>query len=175
LVSVPFTRQCLQNPKVRHELGQKRDISGDLEDLQHKYDDLVTAARASGLNAGVFDAMIPIAQPLSQVDNEDAHVRQLLSRKGAFSAGGLWTTCKSRIGNSNVNIRAQREQLLCEDEKAELLSRIRLEQQAKLLLNAQEAMHKYDTIGSNALNDKDWFFLFIMSSQRPKHQDNWQT
>jgi hypothetical protein len=108
---VPFTRQCLQNPKVWHELGQRRNINGEMEDLQHKYDDLVTEARASGLNAGVFDAMIPIAQPLSQVDNEDEQVRQLLSRKGACSAGGLWTTCKSRIGNSNVAIRAQREQL----------------------------------------------------------------
>jgi hypothetical protein len=73
---------------------------------------------------------MPTAQPLSRVDNQDEQVRQLLSRKEAFLAGCLWTTCKTRIENSNVAICAQREKLLCEDEKAELMNRNALEWQA---------------------------------------------
>jgi hypothetical protein len=84
-----------------------------------------------------------------------------LSRKEEFSAGGLQSTCKTRIRNSNVAICAQREKLLCEDEKAELLNRNGSERQATLLLNAQEAMHMYDTIVSNVLNEKDWGFIIL--------------
>jgi hypothetical protein len=47
----------------------------------------------------------------------------------------------------------------CNLSNAEMLNRKQSKWQAKLFLNVQETMHKYDTIGSNALNEKDWGFI----------------
>lgn len=57
---VPFTRNCLKNPKVRRELGQHtRDEV--LESLQLRYDVLVGNVEAAGFNPGIFDAVVPSA------------------------------------------------------------------------------------------------------------------
>ena len=85
-------------------------------------------------------------------------MQQLLEQKGAFSASALWNTCGTRIGNAQVALRAQKEQIAINEAKSLQQSRSRLDRQAKLLNNAQTALGKYQNGGgdNNALNDKEW-------------------
>ena len=152
---VPFTRNCLNDKKVRHELGQAH-INVDIENLHGNYVDLVAAAENHGLNQGIFDATLPVAIRLGRVVDEDQQVRQLLTQKGAFSASALWNVCGTRVGNARVVLRAQREQIAIDTAKTMLLTQGRIERQAKLLFNAQIAREKYDALGIGALTDKDW-------------------
>jgi len=151
---VPFTRKCLQNQRVRHELGQGlRNES--LEVLQEHYNRLVQDAHEDGLNAGIFDAAIPVAKQVNRQADEDEQVRQLVSSKGSFSASALWNNVGTRIGNSKVVLRAQKEQMALEEAKIAAVANSKLERRAKNLESAQQALQKYlQTPWS--MSDKDW-------------------
>ncbi len=107
---VPFTRSCLQNKRVRRELGQHNKDEA-LEDLQVENDMLVEEIEAAGFNLGVFDASIPTAGHVTRAATETAQVEQLLKSGKAFSASGQWNFCESQIGNAGVTMRAQKQQL----------------------------------------------------------------
>ena len=49
---VPFTRNCLSDKKVRHELGQT-SVKEALEGLQLQFYDLISVAERRGLNESV--------------------------------------------------------------------------------------------------------------------------
>lgn len=154
---VPFTRNCLKHKKVRHEIGEQGDAkSAELEDLQDQYDHLVTLARRRGFNAGVFDASIPVAKRMERVVDEEEQVNQLLETKSAFSVGGIWNICGTRIVNASVVIRAQKHQVALEAEKSAVQAQGRAARRVKLLVNAQTALQKYRDGGSNGMTDKDW-------------------
>lgn len=152
---VPFTRNCLNDKKVRHELGQAH-VNDDIENLQRIYIDLVTAAEDQGLNEGVFTSSIPVAIRLARVVDEDEQVRQLLVQKGAFSASALWNVCGTRVGNARVVLRAQKEQIAIDAAKTTSQTHSRMERRAKSLAVAQAALEKHNTLGSGVLTDKDW-------------------
>jgi hypothetical protein len=134
----------------------QKNVNTDLEILHDKYADLVAAAEDHGLNRGVFIAAIPVAYRLQQVVDEDEQVRLLLLKKGAFSASAMWNHCGTRVGNARVILRALREQLAIDEAKATAVTQNRMGRQAKLLAIAQMSLDKYKTVGSDALNDKDW-------------------
>ena len=153
---VPFTRKCVFHKKVRHELGQQGLARANaLEDLQQRYDDLVAEAEDHGLNAGVFDATIPVASRTQRVTDEDEQVRTLRNDKNAFSAGGLWNTIGTRIGNARVVLRAQKEQVDLEAAKSAAQEQSRVDRRAKTLVSAQIALQKYQQ-NSSVMTDKDW-------------------
>ena len=152
---VPFSRKCLLDKKVWHELGQA-DVNADLENLHENYLHLVATAEEQGLNPGVFDASIPLVNNLDRAVDEDHQVQQLLAQKGAFSASALWNVCGTRVGNARVVIRAQREQMAIDEAKVTLQTQGRIERQVKCLANAQAALAKHNTLGIGALTDKDW-------------------
>jgi outer membrane translocation and assembly module TamA len=127
---VPFTRNCLNDKKVRHELGQA-DVNTVIETLHAKYVNLVAVVEDQGLNQGVFDASISVAVRLERSVDEDEQVRQLLAQKGAFSASALWNVCGTRVGNARVALRAQREQIAIDAAKVTLQTQGRLEQHAE--------------------------------------------
>lgn len=151
---VPFTRKCLENKKVRHELGQTK-ANEELHRIQASYGEVVASAEKVGINQGVFDAAISVAQPMDRATDEDEQVRQLLAQKGAFSASSLWNVCGTRVGNARVVLRAQREQMAIDEAKSSLVEQNRLSRQSKLLVNAQQALAKH-RLGQNPLTDKDW-------------------
>jgi hypothetical protein len=151
---VPFTRECIQNKKVRSELGQ-HVANDELECLQGKYDVLVTKAETAGFNPGIFDAAIPVAKHVERAEDEDEQVRLLLEQKGAFSSSALWSICGTRVGNAGVVIRAQREQLAVEAAKVAAAEQKKDEARVKLLQKARSALRKYHT-NVNSLTDKDW-------------------
>jgi hypothetical protein len=151
---VPFTRNCITHKKVRHERGQReKDVS--LENVHNEYEFLVEDAMLHGLNAGVFDASIPVARPVERVEEEDDQVKKLLETKGAFSASAMWNVCGSRIGNASVVLRAQKEQLDLEAQKAEQVLKSKSEKRAKVLVNARKALHKHESLPAT-MTDKDW-------------------
>ena len=86
---VPLTRKCINSKKVRHELGQRqRDES--LEEIKASYEALVEDAGShAGLNAGIFDATIPVAKHVERELLEEEQVKKLLATKGSFSTGAL--------------------------------------------------------------------------------------
>ena len=88
-------------------------------------------AKNAGINPpGIFDAAISVAQPLTRPTDEDEQVRQLVAQKGAFSASTLWNVCGTRVANSRVVIRAQREQLAINDAKFTMVEQNRLSESA---------------------------------------------
>ena len=152
---VPFTRRCLYDKKVRHELGQD-DANVELESLQASYAGLVSNAESSGADRGVFNASSERVRKLDRAIDEDEEVRRLVTSRGAFSASSLWTHCGSRVGNSRVTLRAQREQMAIDEAKANALSQNCSDRQAKLPANAQAALQKFRTAGAMSMTDKDW-------------------
>ena len=150
----PFTRNCVKNKKVRRELGQQqRDNS--LEDLQASYETLANSAKEHGLNAGIF-GRIPVAKQMKREADEDDQIKKLLAtRKGAFSALGLWMNCGTRIGNASVVLRAQKEQLELDAKKIALQSQAKSQQRVKLLLSSQQALQKNENAPASMI-DKDW-------------------
>ena len=152
---VPFTCNCAFDKKVRHELGQL-NRNEDLENLRDSYSEVVARAEKVGINPGIFDSEIPVAQILDRAVDEDEQVRRLVAERGAFSAGGLWNHCGTRVGNSRVALRAQREQIAIDEAKTSLATQNRLGRQTKLLENAQHALAKYRTQDSSTLTNKDW-------------------
>ena len=151
---VPFTRMCLANKKVRHELGQQQ-ANVALEELKEKYDALLARSKDNGLNAGVFSATIPVASRAKRVSDDAEQVKKLLEMKGAFSASSIWNICGSRIGNSRITLRAQKEQLAIDAAKAAAQLQNRTDRQQKILAYAQRALVKYRAC-CDSLTDKDW-------------------
>lgn len=83
-----------------------------LEEVKTSYEDLVDGASRHGLNAGIFDARIPVAKHVEREAGEDDQVKKLVvATKGSFSASALWNICGTRIGNASVVLIAQKEQL----------------------------------------------------------------
>ena len=152
---VPFTRNCASDKKVRHELGQA-NVNEDLENLQVSYSEVVAQAEKVGINPGIFDSEIPVAQRLNRAVDEDEQVRRLVAERGGLTAGSLWKHCGTRVGNSRVALRAQRELIAIDEAKNSLVTQNRSGRQAKLLENAQLALAKYRTQGSSTLTNKDW-------------------
>ena len=151
---VPFTRKCLGHKKVRSELGQ-RDGNLVLENLQAKYDKLIGEAEAAGFNPGLFDASIPVAQRVERISGEDDQVKALVEMKGAFSSSIQWSICSTRMGNSAVALRAQKELLAVEAAKVAAIEKKKDDEKATKLTKARAALRKYHN-NVNSLSDKDW-------------------
>jgi hypothetical protein len=107
---VPFTRSCLDNNRVRKELGQRKE-DAVLENLQLRYDILVYSIEEDGFNAGIWDAVIPRAVHVERAATNAGQVAERLSSGRAFSASGRWNHRKSRIGNAGVMLQAEQQQL----------------------------------------------------------------
>ena len=151
---VPFTRKCLGHKKVRSELGQ-REGNLVLETLQTKYNKLVGEAEAAGFNPGLFDASIPVARSVERLDTEDDQVKALVEMKGAFSSSIQWSICSTRMGNSAVALRAQKELLAVEAAKVAAVEKKKDDEKAAKLTKARAALRKYHN-NVNSLSDKDW-------------------
>jgi hypothetical protein len=151
---VPFTRSCLQNRRVRKELGQ-HDKDEALEDLQFRYDVLVDSIEEAGFNPGVFDAEIPTAVHVQREATEEAQAEELLKSGKAFSVSGQWNLCESRIGNAGATLRAQKKQLQLNETVRQNVANKKSEAQLKTLQRAQAALAKHE-IDAQLLTEKDW-------------------
>jgi hypothetical protein len=87
---VPFNCRCLENPKVRNELGQDERNEG-LESLQVLFDEVIGGIKSvgRGFNPGIFDASIPVAVCLKRAETEALRVEELLKIVKAFSVNGI--------------------------------------------------------------------------------------
>ena len=151
---VPFTRSCLNNKRVRKELGQHTEDAG-LENLQLRYDILADSIENDGFNPGIFDATIPTAVHVDRADTDAEQVAQLLRSGKAFSASGQWNFCESRIGNAGVTLRAQQQQLQINEAARVKAADKKSEAMLKILDKAQTALLKFE-VDRASLTEKDW-------------------
>jgi len=153
---VPFTRNCLNNKKVRHELGNNGStVAQRMERIQESYNHLVIAAEEQGLNSGVFDGVIPTAFQLQREAEEEAQINQLLATKGAFCASAHWNICNTRIGNADVVLKAQRLQLEADATKLAVVSQNKANRRQVQLEKAQVALQKHLQMPER-MTDRDW-------------------
>ena len=88
---VPFTRACLKNKHVRHELGQ-REVNQELEEVNNEYHQAKKHLKDEGFRVdGIFDASITTATTIKRKEREDIQAKELLKKKGAFSASSIFT------------------------------------------------------------------------------------
>lgn len=85
---VPFTRKCLTNSKVCHELGQT-NRNEKLEQLAVEYKEAAKAAERKGCNP-VFQLEISRARKLEVKATEEEQIQELVKQKAAFKASGIW-------------------------------------------------------------------------------------
>jgi hypothetical protein len=151
---VPFTRSCLNNKRVRKELGQHTEDAG-LENLQLCYDILADSIENDGFNPGIFDASIPTAVHVDRTDTDAEQVAQLLRNGKAFSASGQWNFFESCIGNAGVTLRAQQQQLQINEAARVKAADKKSEAMLKILDKAQTALLKFE-VDRASLTEKDW-------------------
>ena len=105
---IPFTRSCLQNPKVRHELGEGTKESIVLAQLQKHYNEATRETNILGFN-NVFNATIPQKKVLSYKVKRSDRVSEMVSKKQAFSCSGIYfINMGSMVANSSEVLEAQR-------------------------------------------------------------------
>jgi hypothetical protein len=87
--AVPLTRNCLKNKKVRHEAGGAAPMALPLAALQVTHLANVNAARAAGLNAGVFAATVPVHSHIAREPTAAARVKALV-QSGVINPSTMW-------------------------------------------------------------------------------------
>ena len=78
----PFTRECLDSGKLRHELGQS-DPNKRLEDLQQSYDEYAAKIEAAGFNP-VFNKQIPRAAKVQRKETTEEQIDEIVDKKASF-------------------------------------------------------------------------------------------
>ncbi len=107
------------------------------------------------MNAGLFDASIPVAQSVERLSGKDNQVKALVKMKGAFSSSIQWSICSTQMGNSAVSLRAQKELLAVEAAKVAAIEKKKDDEKATKLTKARAALQTYHN-NVNSLSDKDW-------------------
>ena len=114
---VPFTRACLKNKHVTHEIGQ-REKNEDIERMNNEYHKAKRELKDQGFRVdGIFDVQITTATSIKRKQREEEQVRALIKRKGAFSASSIYTNLGSMCVSSPSVTKAQRIQIEQEAEK----------------------------------------------------------
>lgn len=104
---VPFSRKCLTNPKMRHELDEETSESGKLQSLQKKYIECTRKTKQLGFNK-VFNARLPKTQKLMIKSSMEERVEELINKNKAFSCPGFCVCMGTLIYNSKKKV-AQKE------------------------------------------------------------------
>ena len=87
--AVPLTRNCLGHEKVRAVAGGAAPEADRLAALQVTHDENVAAARARGLNAGVFAAAVPTHSHIARAPTAVTRVQALVDG-GVINPGSMW-------------------------------------------------------------------------------------
>ena len=104
---IPFTRRCLSNPKVRHEINENTGVSKELSELQQHYRKASENATEIGVNP-VFTATLPKVQKPVRKESVTERVNDLVSKNKAFSTSGLYLYMGTMVANSKEVLEAQR-------------------------------------------------------------------
>ena len=141
---VPFTRECLSNKYIRHELGETgKGANTTLKFLVDRYEEGKEKLQHNGYKVeGIFDAEIPTTTTRRRKEKEDEQVSQLVARRTAFLPSGIFQGIRTMCVTSSAVLRAQRTQL--ENNQRKLLGKEEKKEAAKnkLLVSAQLANEK---------------------------------
>ena len=90
---VLFTRKALENPNIGHEMNEKDGKTADLSLLSHQYETSKNILREMGFTVeGVFDAKIDAATVIWRRPEEEDWIDELVAKRKAFSASGIYTS-----------------------------------------------------------------------------------
>ena len=116
---LPMTRNALNNPKVRYELGEggaPQEAGERMELLVKDYEELRESLGNLGFNSGVLDLKAREVVPREFPPDEEAAIQALLDNKSMNRAGGLFNI-GCHVANSRVVLEAGRRLAVIEKEK----------------------------------------------------------
>ena len=123
---VLFTRACLKNKYVRHEIGQ-REKNEDVEKVSNDYFNAKKELKDNRFRVdGIFDVHITTATSVKRKEREQDQTAVLLQRKGAFSASAIYTNIGTMCVSCPSVTKAQIMQL-----KHELKEKVQVQQKKK--------------------------------------------
>ena len=113
---IPFTRKCLSNPLVHHELDENLTESDSLRKLQDDYITTTIEAEKLGFN-NVFIARLPKVKKHIMKINTKERVEELIQKNKAFSCSGLHLYMGTMVANSEDVLEAQKRVIQSRDQQ----------------------------------------------------------
>mmetsp|Transcript_33312 Transcript_33312/g.50121 ORF Transcript_33312/g.50121 Transcript_33312/m.50121 type:complete len:119 (-) Transcript_33312:267-623(-) len=88
----PFTKGCLNNTKVRHEIGQDEETNQTIltKRLGEDYEQTRRECEQSGYDTAVFDAVLPTTTPIDRAATSQERVQALAESGKIARASGLF-------------------------------------------------------------------------------------
>lgn len=159
---VPFTRNCLTNEYVRHELGEDTQDTA-LKDLAQEYEAAKVALKEQCFNVdGIFDTDIVTHTNLKRKDTEDDQVNTLVALKGAFSASAIFTNIGTMCVTSSAIMKVQMIQLDAEAYKKEATNKKKLNAKNTTLEAAHVANEKKKKGEPLLVSDSKSIIMFML-------------
>ena len=113
---VPFTRECLKNPLVRHELDGISSESSIMRKLQSDYITTTHEVEKLGFN-NVFTARLPKIKKSKMKTNTKDRFEELIKNNKAFSCSGMYIHVGTMLANSKEIIDAQKHVMKIKDKE----------------------------------------------------------
>ena len=148
---------------MRHKLGEggaSKYVEKQLTVTSKIYRRLKLSMSEPGLNTNVFDAKLPVRRkhPVHQ-KTEEEQVKQLIEKKGAFSAGAQWYAFGFQLLGSRTLIRAQVQQVENKRKSIQAQSTTR---------KAEEALTVWTATGKLMANQWKDILKFALAQWEPK-------
>ena len=123
---VPFTRKCLENKKVRHEVDEtvSNKNSNNVEELQQKYNAIKERLKEEGFNNECFDIIVPKAFKMKRLKEKKDRIKLLIEKGATFSTSGLFIHTGNMVITADELTSAQKQHLdSVEQKKSDILDK----------------------------------------------------
>ena len=155
---VPFTRKCLDNKKVRHEIDESvpNNHSNNVEELQQKYNAIKVKLHEEGFNNECFDIIVPKAFKMKRLKENKDRIKMLIEKGATFSTSGLFIHTGNMVITADELTSAQKQHLdLVEQKKSDVIDK-KNAAMLEVKINAVALAKKADHLGNDKLLLKDW-------------------
>mmetsp|Transcript_20500 Transcript_20500/g.28830 ORF Transcript_20500/g.28830 Transcript_20500/m.28830 type:complete len:110 (+) Transcript_20500:2297-2626(+) len=104
---IPFTRECLNNEALAHEVQEDTDESRTLKQLEIDYQDCAEKCVQAGFNP-IFDATLPVAyEPNNDMMDKNKKLKAIIDNNQMFNPSSLFLTLGNMCANSEDLLMAQ--------------------------------------------------------------------
>ena len=116
---LPMTRNAVNDPKVRYELGDggaPEEAQGRLELLTTEYEEMAKSLSEMGFNGEVMDLKARTVEERKFPEEEEAAIQELIQKKSMNRPGGLFKV-GALVANCHVVLEASRRMAIAEAER----------------------------------------------------------
>ena len=116
---LPMTRNAVNDPKVRYELGDggaPEEAQGRLELLTTEYEEMAKSLSEMGFNGEVMDLKARTVEERKFPEEEEAAIQELIQKKSMNRPGGLFKVGVI-VANCHVVLEASRRMAIMESER----------------------------------------------------------